>query len=269
MSINRIRIVPYKMTSATANALQTWLRANLPDGAQRSVLRVRTDGRYAPLDDDMLINWGCNSLPEKFGGVGLLLNHPDIVARASNKSAAFAVFKEAGVSTLETTSDPAVADTWLADGEVVVARRLLRASGGRGIELCTPEGMDRVVKAPLYTKYIKKAAEYRVHVLPNGSIILNQKRRKADVPDDEVDWKIRNHDRGWIMARDNVDPCPAAEAEAVKAIEALGLNFGAVDVIYNAHRDAAYVLEVNTAPGLEGSLVDAYGQALIEVMLQN
>jgi D-alanine-D-alanine ligase-like ATP-grasp enzyme len=36
------------------------------------------------------------------------------------------------------------------------------------------------------------------------------------------------------------------------------LDFGAVDIIYNAKRNECYVLEVNTAPGLEGTTVEKY-----------
>lgn len=269
MSLPRVRIVPYKMPSKSAVALQAWMSDNRPSEVRDTILRVRRDGKYQPRSTDMLINWGCNDLPPKFESVGMLLNSPSSVSNAANKATALATFKDSGVSTIESTDNAEVADAWLADGDLVVARRLLNASGGRGIELCDPAETDRVVKAPLYTKYIKKAAEYRAHVLPNGNVLLNQKRRRNDTPDDQVDWKIRNHDRGWIFARENVDPCPAAEALALQAIESLGLNFGAVDIIYNKKADTAYVLEVNTAPGLEGSLLEEYGRAFFEVMLQN
>ena len=41
-------------------------------------------------------------------------------------------------------------------------------------------------------------------------------------------------------------------------LKELGLDFGAVDVIWNEHESKAYVLEINTAPGLEGSTVEDY-----------
>jgi D-alanine-D-alanine ligase-like ATP-grasp enzyme len=44
------------------------------------------------------------------------------------------------------------------------------------------------------------------------------------------------------------------------------LDFGAVDVIYNRAQDKAYVLEVNTAPGLEGSTLDNYVEAIQKVL---
>jgi len=48
---------------------------------------------------------------------------------------------------------------------------------------------------------------------------------------------------------------------ALAAVSALGLDFGAVDIIYNEHENQYYVLEVNTAPGLEGTTVEKYAEA--------
>jgi glutathione synthase/RimK-type ligase-like ATP-grasp enzyme len=45
------------------------------------------------------------------------------------------------------------------------------------------------------------------------------------------------------------------------AVAALGLDFGGVDVIWNERRQMAYVLEVNTACGLEGQTVNDYAEA--------
>ena len=45
-------------------------------------------------------------------------------------------------------------------------------------------------------------------------------------------------------------------------MESIGLDFGAVDVIYNGHSNRAYVLEINTAPGLTGTTLDNYAAAL-------
>jgi len=46
--------------------------------------------------------------------------------------------------------------------------------------------------------------------------------------------------------------------QASLAIAALGLDFGAVDIIWNNHYQLATVLEVNTAPGLEGQTITDY-----------
>jgi glutathione synthase/RimK-type ligase-like ATP-grasp enzyme len=53
---------------------------------------------------------------------------------------------------------------------------------------------------------------------------------------------------------------------AVKAIIKLGLDFGAVDIIQTPDGHG-WVLEVNTAPAIEGSTVDAYADAFAELFL--
>jgi D-alanine-D-alanine ligase-like ATP-grasp enzyme len=50
-------------------------------------------------------------------------------------------------------------------------------------------------------------------------------------------------------------------SEAIKAVNCLGLYFGAADVIWNDKEQRAYVLEVNTAPGLEGTTLENYANA--------
>ena len=47
------------------------------------------------------------------------------------------------------------------------------------------------------------------------------------------------------------------------AIKVLGLDFGAVDIIYNKQEDKWYVLEVNTAPGIYGTTLDKYVNAIM------
>ncbi len=39
---------------------------------------------------------------------------------------------------------------------------------------------------------------------------------------------------------------------AIACMQVLGLCFGAVDVLYNEKQNKAYVLEVNSSPGLSG-----------------
>ncbi|WP_206690231.1 hypothetical protein, partial [Streptococcus pseudopneumoniae] len=58
-----------------------------------------------------------------------------------------------------------------------VARKLLNSSEGKGIEIFTLN--DPVPSAPLYTQYIPKKKEYRVHVLNNVVIDIAEKRKRA------------------------------------------------------------------------------------------
>lgn len=254
---NRVIIYPYKLASNGARELQATLRSRgIP------TLRVKEDGKYRPREGDLIINWGNPRTPVWYQG-GHILNPPANVRVASSKLDFLRWVQNEALTVPEWTQDRAVAYQWINEGSVVVARTLLRASGGRGIVLCnTPE---ELVDAPLYTKYVKKAAEYRIHVFEHEVIDIQQKRRRRDF-EGEVDNKVRNYDRGWVFCREDVD-CPQDVLyEATAAVSRCGLSFGAVDVIWNQHYQKAYVLEVNTSPGLEGTTVIKYADKVEELL---
>lgn len=244
----KIRIEPYKTWSGGARAL----------GERAGILRATPRQVRKHGDFDVVINWGRSE--RRFNGE--YLNSPDAVARASNKLTACQAFAESEVPQPPYTVDRDVAQQWLADGDTVVARTLLRANSGRGIVVVPPDTDQELPRAPLYTKYLKKADEYRVHVFDGAVIDVQQKRKRQEVDNDDVDYQIRNACNGWVFCRGGVDaPVPVRDA-AVAAVAALGLDFGAADVGFNTHYQTAAVYEVNTAPGLEGSTLDSYYTAL-------
>lgn len=172
----------------------------------------------------------------------------------------------------EFTTDKRTAVDWLARGNVVIARTILNGNSGAGIVLIEPkELLDmgyNLVDAPLYVKYVPKKQEYRVHVFQGQVVDVQRKARRQDVADDQINWRIRNHDNGFIFARGEAlgDVPEDVLEQAVKAAAGVGLDFGAVDVIFNDKQQQAYVLEINTAPGLSGSTLDGYVNRFKELM---
>lgn len=93
---------------------------------------------------------------------------------------------------------------------------------------------------------------------PERVLLVQRKARDRSVPDDQVNWRVRNHSNGFIYVRQDV-VAPTVVVDAAREVFAhTGLDFGAVDVVYNEQRASAFVLEVNTAPGLEGQTVQDY-----------
>ncbi len=215
--------------------------------------------KFKPAGHKMVINWGAcksNLILEKCR----VLNHPIQVSEAANKLHAFENMEAENVSTVPFTTDVKKAEEWIREGSKVMCRTLLRGKGGDGIVVA--KTVDELVKAPLYTRYQKSKSEWRVHVFNEGILEVNRKVRNPEVPDEDVDWDVRNHDRGFIFQRNN-DHVPQCVRDAsIEAVKALGLDFGAVDVLYNQHYDKAYVLEINCAPNIEGSLVERYAEAI-------
>lgn len=177
---------------------------------------------------------------------------------ANNKLHSFQQFKEDNLSTVEWTTDVDVAKTW----PLVVARATLTGHSGQGITIWNPSNRDEPIPiAQLYTKYIKKTYECRVHVF-NEEVIDAQIKRKLKEYDGEINTNVRNHTTGWVYCRDNFEVPEEAKVLSLNAIKALNLDFGAVDLIYNRHYNQFYLLEVNTAPGLEGTTLINYIKAI-------
>jgi hypothetical protein len=146
--------------------------------------------------------------------------------------------------------------------KTVFARTLINSTSGRGIVEFDVETTPNPPQAPLYTAYIPKKAEYRVHVF-NGQVIdVQQKKKKRDFAEDTRDTHIRNVSNGYVYTRNGVVPPTGINELACAAVAAVGYQYGAVDIIYNEKRDKLYVLEVNSRPGLMGTTVDKYVEAL-------
>lgn len=260
----------------------------------------RAKSRFVGSPDKIVINWGCRAFAdediEKEIRKCRLLNSPEAVTFASNKLRFFQQFEGSDVRHVPFTTDESVVKTWLQEGRTVCARQVLTGSGGEGLKIF--DGTQAFVTAPLWTQYVKKKDEYRIHVLDGKVIDIQQKKLKLVKPaerggfegvrgmdgiydpatrrfendpnrDKECvapiipnqDHRIRNLANGYIFARNEVTPPDDVLDQAKSVFNVLPLDFGAVDVIWNEKQKRAYVLEVNTAPGLEGSTIENYSKA--------
>lgn len=252
----RTVIYPYKMGSASAKALAQALDAR----------RVRPVGRYKPRREDLIVNWGASTIPRwyeaymRLNGEGGFLNYPNCVRNATNKLSCFRILTEASVPTVEWTTEPHVVLEWQRDNRKIVARGTLTGHSGAGIEIVDID--DWIPRAPLYTKYINPVAEYRVHVF-DGKVIdyVKKRRRNGDQPEG-IESMVRSLGNGWVFTRENLRRLERVEEMAVNAIKALGLDFGAVDILRDEDNNCM-VLEVNTAMGMQGTTLEAYKQAIL------
>jgi hypothetical protein len=254
----RYRILPYRQGSKGARALA--------DALGGKVLKLE-GSKFKAKTDDVVINWGntycdATTLPCFFSASFDFLNIPVFITGASNKLKFFQ-------SLVEGTEDDGdiIPDFWTNKGNIpddkypIVCRTVLAGHSGAGIVIANSPG--ELVDAPLYVQYVKKKDEYRIHIgrLPSGDatvISVQRKARRHDTPDDQVNWQVRNHSNGFVFVRNNVTPPPSVLEVAERALLRTGLDFGAVDVIWNEQQGKAYVLEINTAPGLEGTTVEDY-----------
>ena len=147
--------------------------------------------------------------------------------------------------------------------EIWIARTTTTGHSGQGIVVIRPE--DDGVDAPLYTKYIKKKVELRMHVV-NGVVIKTaQRKKRSGFEHTKNQLLIRSFDNGWVHVVNDVEDFPTdALRQASLAVQALGLDFGAVDLVIEKDTNNVYILEVNSAPGLSApTVIEAYKEAFL------
>ena len=257
--MSNLYVLPYKMSSQSAKALARGLECK----------RLHRDRAPRPKRNSILINWGCGqgNTHETFTDLDLdpfhnVVNPPEHIEEVRGKLKFFEfidgfncdVVDGFNINIPQFTELKGVALGWLAEGKTVVCRASLTGSGGRGITLV--KGDEELPDVPLYTVYIKKNQEYRVHMGKFGAFDIQQKKVKRGF--ESPNYQVRNHDNGFVFCREDLDVPEVVLEEAEKLIYVMNLDLYAVDIIYNSHYNQATVLEVNTAPGLEGATLDKY-----------
>ena len=133
----------------------------------------------------------------------------------------------------------------------VLARRL-QHHGGFDIRYCKNALRAKRALAAgraFFTRYIPSSTEYRVWVYRRRH--LGTYEKVLAHPELKRRMIGRNYKNGYAfqLVREESIPRTAVDL-ALRAVDALGLDFGAVDVLLG--RDGRYyVLEVNTAPGIQ------------------
>lgn len=198
---------------------------------------------------------------------GKMLNTPDMIRAGSNKKKARQIFAENDVPSpkLFNTSLEVSAD------ELPVIGRTSYHSKGSGFWFCKTMAAVRSAQndgATHFMQFIPNTREYRVHTflkskywperpgeLDHSHYVSTKISEKVWVGDDAPDPNEpqKNHTFGWTF----LGPQDRREEEldvirhaAKMAIASLGMDFGAVDVMYRVRNKLAYVLEVNSTPSL-------------------
>lgn len=217
-------------------------KLNLLSTTRKHLVRLKSRPQLLPSLKRKLLTWGQNI----------------------NKLQQYQAFKNNNLPHPEWTTDINEAEQWHKDGHTVLARTLLNSFGGKGIVIFDEtSGFNRNIKSQVWTKYKKKKSEFRIHIFGNQIIDFAQKKKQkeANNNNNNVNHKIRNHKNGWVYCRENIEISPTINSLALSAINTLNLQYGAVDIIWNEKEQQAYILEVNTSPGLDGKTVDTYAQA--------
>lgn len=130
-------------------------------------------------------------------------------------------------------------------------------SKGRGFWLCRNQSdMLRAVRgtrkkraATHFMEYIMAPHEYRVHIFNGKSIRISEKAFGT----------TGETAHGCYTTIKPTGEIKHVRKAAKQAVAAVGLDFGAVDIL--ANDDECWVLEVNAAPGLGGTMPRLYAEA--------
>jgi hypothetical protein len=102
-------------------------------------------------------------------------------------------------------------------------------------------------------------AEKNGDILDVKTMELLLRRQAKKFAQDGANMLIRSNRLGWKFVRvKSIDK--ALEEQAVKALKAIGLDFGAVDCCVDAS-GKPWIIEVNSGPGLEETTFDAWVEA--------
>jgi biotin carboxylase len=196
---------------------------------------------------------------------GELLNTQDMVRAASNKKKARQIFAEAGVPSPELF----LSAKEVSKDDLPVVGRTSYHHKGQGFWFCKTLAQVKQASregATHFMEFVSNTREYRVHTFikkkyreseertPESyvSIKISEKRWVGEGGPDPLEPQ-KNHEFGWTF----MAPKERREEEldvvryaAKQAIAALGIDFGAVDVMYRIRAKQPYVLEVNSTPSL-------------------
>jgi hypothetical protein len=246
----QIYIAPYKIGSESAKMLA------------RSLGALRTEGNKGYTYPSKIINWGKSDLNVWGRGIGRIYNKPSAVRLAADKLLTFNTLALNNIPTVYFTTVASVAKCWLQEDGIIYGRSIINGSQGQGIKIITSDDYT-FPHCPLYTRAALGCHEYRVHVAGTKVLDFTRKRKRTDSDANEY---IRNSSNGWVFCRQEESLPTMVAAAALSSIVALGLDFGAADVLYNKRENKVYMLEVNSAPGIEGTTLDKYVNYFKEIL---
>lgn len=243
--MTNLYIYPYASGSESAKLLAERL------GAKRIKL---SNSEYVHSKDNLVINWGNSNCPFSEN----VLNQPSAIKQTVDKLRFFRLMVQKGLSGYLPpywTNREDIPD----DAFPVFCRTTTTGLDGAGIVIAETRG--ELASASLYTSYIDGTTEYRVTMFKG---VVTDIQTKVPRVGATVNPCIRTYKNGWGFQRKPIMTVLEAKiTQAAKsALEASGLDFGGVDILYNGSK--AIVLEVNTAMGLEGDALERFAKAVEE-----
>lgn len=196
-----------------------------------------------------------------FRGTFPKINRKNIVYGTQDccKIKQYQFFAQNNINSLVFSTSQTEAQNWTNEG-CVFARTITTGSEGKGIIVIEKGG--QVPMAKVYTQYKKKKREYRVHIY-NDTVIQVLEKRKRKGWENERETKIRNLANGYVFCSNDVVEPEGLRELALKASKVSSSCFKGVDIGYNEKNNELFVIEVNSRPGIQGTNVQRYCDAIL------
>lgn len=212
---------------------------------------------------ESLIRWGSTAKVPYRPSVHLL-NGRNAVAAATDKLGSLRDMRGSGVP-VPVVYTPEQASAL--QGGFPVLGRNMNHTQGRDIQICFQRAdvvrtMNSATPPDFFTRYIPTDREFRVHVF-DGKVLKISEKVLTEPEKFQSPW-IRNFENGYTFRNiRTVLPVVLQRIEFVSilAVQALGLHFGAADVVLSDAGEVV-VLEVNTGPSLADNSLRAYVVAI-------
>jgi glutathione synthase/RimK-type ligase-like ATP-grasp enzyme len=173
-----------------------------------------------------------------------------------------------------------------------IIAKLRNGSRGKGMEMLKTASQlqlfinSKNISHYIFEEYFSGIREYRIHVNKNGCFYTCRKMIKSDTPDDKKWFKNDSNCVWYLESNENFDKplnWNNIVKECVKALNAVGLDFGACDVRVQSGTDRENnirqnpdfkIIEINSAPSfgekntteLETHVAKAYAEMLPKLL---
>lgn len=295
-----IRIKRTGVTGPTAKLL----KESLEGVGVNTRLLLSSNSSWSGAPKSLLVNWGCTA-PIGDRVRAKVLNKPSKIKNATDKIKTFKLLADQGIShpwfVLKSEHDfieQLANKAFATQGKITLFFRTTATGfGGEGINVLenirektedflgmVDPGYDEylayfthlkhsanewssIIRNTVFvSEYFKARDEYRIHVICGGVAFSQRKSLRTDDDRPETpNFQVRNHANGFIFQQNDVEVPEIVKAASVKAVAALGLDFGAVDIKYNAARGTYSILEVNTAPAIQNSTLARYTEVFSSI----
>lgn len=261
-------VLYHKTTKPTGKAIA------LQMGAKYGTPRI-LQSKHAGKTVGTVIRWGSQTdLRSIVRSCHLEINSPAAMSKASDKLRSLRILQQEGVPVPPFSESLQELDY---QHKVVLGRKK-HGFGGKDIQILLPSSSPNTIgfyeniettsppsriSSEFYTEYIPNTREYRIHVFRDE--VIRVQGKYLDYPEQHTNSYIKNYNQGFRFRAPDKELNASRKEAAIAAVKALGLDFGAVDLLIGEDRKE-YVLEVNTAPSCSPLTQSAYVTKFQEII---